>query len=362
MSSVVPILLLTALAACRPPWHDTSDSEPDTGGDSAPDDTGEDLQAIRFVITDPSEGTTLGLYTVTVEDSGTLRFGPALTTAKVASSQATLRVATPEPGALTDWDPDAYPGLQAAWYTPAVHVDDDDDGVKDTAELVVGAGPALVTYLSGPLGDLAEQGFEEGWNAFVLGSKDERIVTPLTSVPAAADLWPASATTAIDIGGTWEGVRAPDDLGVAVVPDLWSTGEAPLYDTATGFEDEAWDVALEEEPPFTHRAWHDAYAAEAAIEYPVAYDDLDHDGTLTQSDTVVGGTCYDVDTEGYKPAFLVYLPRTASLDLAWLLERLDLDLGWLVETEIGGARTFLNASGARGLRMTESCVPDLSGP
>ncbi len=360
MAPTLPLVLLAVLPACNPPWHGIADSG-DTPGDSRPDtdDTGGGTTDVRFVITDPWEGTALALYRVTVAATGDLRFGEAAAAATVASAQALLHLAEPPAEAFTDWDTDLYPGLRVAWHSPAVYDDADGDVQKDTEELVVGAGPAMVVFLSGPLGDLAGLGFEQGWNAFVVGSKGDLIETPLESVPAAADLWPGSAVADIEIGGTWEGVTDADDLGLAVVSDLWPENPALdlVHEVPRGFVKESWDVILDEEPPYDHRTWREAYGADAAIEYPIAWRDVDGDGAFTDADTVVGGTCYDHDTERYQPAFLVYLPSTASLDLAWMLERLDLHLGWIVESVVGGERTFLNPSGGRGLVMAESCVP-----
>jgi hypothetical protein len=258
-------------------------------------------------------------------------------------------VVGPSDDELTEIDPEQFPGLTAAYYISAVHLDKDGDAEIDSDEQVVGVGTHFAVYLENVPADLVAFGLADGWNAlaFVEG-QDFPDIGDVDALDLPLSLYPVDS---ISVGGTYGGSHDLHQTRFATLAGPMFEGGAVdelLIDEAGA---ETWSWSISEAPPEDH--FMDVDGQYAALELPMAYLDNDQSGGFTGGDSPTSVACYDG-----LPALLWYSPGTSDVLYAWYATSFGLNFGWqaiLIDDSGEGGPAQLDETQRQSLAFDESC-------
>ena len=332
------------------------DSEPIEVDDSRPGSPTESETEPEIVATltfllnfDPGEAS-LGLTPLLPDASGELQMVDAFAGVPIAGTEVDLPLPAPD----LDWLIELGRGVRGVILVPSVHVDENGDHLHQDTEQVVGVGENWVLFLAGGVpGALADRGFTEGYNAFsgvatLSTVLDAGWVDPQT-VPLSVGLVPDEDTM---MGGRYD---PAEELRFALVPLVVFDG-APittlLYDEA--LVDEVFYLDLTGRPPEDHhQTFEEVSATEAryATEVPVAYQDLDQDGAVSEGDVARYAACF-----GGQRVLATWVEPPDDLYYAWYLTVIGAGAGWnIYSTDESGELTWLSSRDATTLTLDASC-------
>lgn len=355
-------LILILLAACTGEPADTSSTGgddtgetggDDTDGDSAADsgDTGGDTgpaDNLGFVIDGPFEGTTLSLTWVDPSTLGgeNLAFGAILTSAPVTGATTTIYAEAPGSAELVEINPEDAPGLLMAMYVPALHVDEDGDGLPNGAETYAGVAMTWAVYVGGVIPEqFTALGVVEGWNAFLAAKQEQPVFSDAMAIPITASLQPSLD---VALGGDLD--FDPDGVRLMLISGQTFSGESTVGALVDQALSDPWSLTLSG-PPSAERFYDiTELGVRGALEVPLTYADLDGSETFDETaDQPLYGACH----QGV-PVALLWLPPPTSLSDAFSLTQLGAGSGWLA-LEMGGSGGVVDAAALTALSIDDSC-------
>lgn len=328
-----------------------SDSDSDTDSDSDGDtdsDTDVDGEAdLAFDLSGEWSGSTLTLTWVDPSslESERWELGETLASKPATADRVELVAGEPPPDELVEIDSSA-PGLTGALYAAALHIDVDDDGELHD-EPLRGAGRYFALYLDGPIPpDFAALGLVSGWNGVAFTDDSVETVDAL-SIPLEASLVPVESIT---IGGTAAGLGAADARLTFVPYVMFDGGSVDAY-LADEPLDETWSLTVTGAPEADHWGPIEGFPEDAAMEFPIAYDDLDGSEGFTSADAPVAATCYDGTAVS-----LLYLDVPTDLQIGYLLTIYGIHVGWTALSVSDTGPGVLDEDQAQELEITTSCT------
>lgn len=350
---VLPFCLVLVACETTPPdtgdTSDTNDSAEDTADTAdtgGPPDLGFDLDG-------DWAGTTL---TLTWIDGSTLGsesvvFGEVIVSAAAGADPLLVAAGVPPASALFEPEPEDAPGMLVAMYMPALHVDQDGDGLLSGEETYVGAGTTWATYITGVIPEeYTAMGAVDGWNAILLftDSGDPEFTDPM-GIPLSAN---TSVNEDLTLAGRFRG--DPDGMGLVVIPGSAFEGggvESWLYDEALT---PSWSIPLTGEPPAEHFSTMEGIGW-AAMELPIAYVDERAAG-FGEGDIPTLAACFDG-----VPVGAIWFGGPTDLMMALQFSVTGMGSGWIAMTtgDVGGG-TVLTEEEAATLSIDDSCT--LGGP
>ena len=347
------LLLLSLSAACndKAPDDTSADTDADTDADADTDtDTDADADADTDTDTDTDvdmsfdldgdwSGSTLVLTWLDPESLGDgLATGDDLVVTDADADPLDIHAGEPSAADLIEVDPSGAPGLEIALYIPTLQ--------RDGA--FVGAGVIWPLYVSGPIPpDLLALGLGPGWNAVDSRALEGDLgIGDIMDIPLDANL---ANNDEITLSGSYAGIELPNLL-LSLLPYVVFSGgtvDALLFEEPL---DGDWTMTISGEPPADHYVPLDGLAEEAAMEFPVAWQDADASGTVTDGDTALYTACAGSDT-----AVLIYLPPVTDLNTAYSYAAFGLSAGWGALAFTDAEPYALDASARSSLVISDDC-------
>lgn len=320
--------LLLHLAACSAPADDSAEGKPaaefNSGGDAEEESglvIGDDRAT--FLPGEETEGTTLTLTWVEPSSLHHANYvlGDVLLSLPVAP-EVVFDLHAPDPSLMVEVDPEGHPGVTAAYFVPALHIDTDGDGLPSEGESYLGVGKTWLLYVNGsPSGIEDLPNALRGWNAMEVDLETgiAEATWDLDDLLIMATLWERPN---VSLEGTWS-EEVPRGTGLVFRSLVEAQGGAvELPVVADQRAESPFRLPARGPPPDDHFADLKP-GVPAAIEVGEAYTDVDGDGAFTANDIPLHGVC----SEG-TPMGLAYLPTVPSLLLAIKLVGIGNPAGW----------------------------------
>jgi|GEM_PF-2020107 len=368
LTLLLPLLTTTGLLGCTHgklvKGDDTAvgDGGADTAGDGGADtagdgggDTGSGPPPNVVVdLSGDAGGRVVGLANLASLDSAAFGFGAVSWTAVPVDGQAGFRVETlPVDAVEFELDPASFPGWKSALFMPFAFEDDNGDGLHDDTEVITGTSTTWLAWFEAPLpAALAALGFSEGWNALDLSAtKGFPPAADLLHIPLFQSLVPRESLT---LSGTWE-ASSPSihEVGLALMPGSVIAGDAGVtdwfYDAPMAA---SWSATIKGPPPPDHKADIDGDGVTEAVEVPLSYHDLNHDGSM---DPTTEPPLYAACSSG-RVVLAWYVDPITALDQAWGWTMQGVGTGWLGLVNPSGTVELLDEDALSGLVMDESCA------
>ncbi len=291
-----------------------ADTDTDTDADS---DTDSDVNLeVTFIIDGEWEGTGIALHIAEFGEEE-LSLGRTHSGSAVGGASHTMWPDPPEEDELQPID--GYPDVQIAFNLATQHDDTNGDGVPDEGEVYVGTTTALLTWFEGEVPtDFAVMGIVSGWNALDMSEGEGEFPEVIDTNAIPMDAIPHNDS--ITIGGTAdEGYRGRLTLLPAIAFEGGEVEEF-LYDEELGA---TWEIALDGGPPEDHLSEGEGGGGYMAYEVPLAYEDTDHSGGVSEGD---GGFAFACD--GDNTAALLWIPQSDDPLTAWSSLAYGFGTGW----------------------------------
>lgn len=320
--------------------EETGDSGEDTGGASTP---------LVFQVDGALDDLWLNLTPIVMVDGAPAGFEALWLAREVTRSPLTVQVPEPPDEFLAPLDPSAWPDLEAAWFFPTLHVDQDGDGNHDAGDVYTGAGLAWPVFLRGELPpELEAYGLHLGWNVLGMGGEGAVVVDP-----SAIPLPQALRTDEVAyVAGAYTGSVPIGEARLATI----STAAARSGDFSDLYLDspmtDPWVAVGAAAPPASHLEDISGDGLLGALEFVLGWRDGDGDGAFDPTaDPVIGGAC-----QGDLYAVLVWLEAPRTLDQCLTLAFAGIHAGWNTFGSRNDALEPLPPEDLENFEISETCA------
>jgi hypothetical protein len=314
--------------------------------DTATTDT--ETTAATFIVSDVDAAGAVELAWMWAGKEG-FEVGDVFASGTIVDGRAVVELPVPPEDQLSEI-PD-IPGLYATYALPYAFVDEDADLSQDWDEVIEGVGEAWPLYLEGTLPpEIAALGLSLGWNIVLPDETLGLVVVDIDAIPLEGNLLVENETATI--GGT-VGVEMTSPRLIVLPGVLFTVWSDTAYTTRL-YDDvlaSTWEVTVDGPPDDSHIYDISGAGLYASLEVPIAYDDLDGDGSL-DGDTE---TLYAACVSGAPAALMWIAPPTEAL-AALSLMYYGITPGWYpYRTSDTGDLEFLDETTATTMAFDDTC-------